>query len=92
MLNFYVETQKNICIFCHFPTPAWWCMVIGAHFANMELTLIPTGISNYIHYKVWDEIISPVPNFNDEAAEDWECSNDFIPHFTRHVITYSCRD
>ena len=28
------------------------------------LTLIPAWISNYIHYKVWDEITYPFPNFN----------------------------
>ena len=27
------------------------------------LILIPTWISNYIHYKVWDEIILPFSNF-----------------------------
>ena len=29
-----------------------------------SLTLIQTCISNYIHYKVWDEITYPFPNFN----------------------------
>ena len=28
------------------------------------LTLIPAWISNYIHYKVWDEITYPFLNFN----------------------------
>ena len=27
-------------------------------------TLMPTGISNYFHYKVWDEITYLFPNFN----------------------------
>ena len=29
-----------------------------------ELTLISVWISNYTHYKVWDEITHPFPNFN----------------------------
>ena len=33
------------------------------------LTLIPAWISNYIHYKVWDEITYPFLNFN--GAEIW---------------------
>ena len=28
------------------------------------LTLIPAWISNYIHYKLWDEITYPFLNFN----------------------------
>ena len=28
------------------------------------LTLIPAGMSNYIYYKVWDEITYPFLNFN----------------------------
>ena len=33
-------------------------------FYKHGLTLIPAWISNYIHYKVWDEIIYPFLNFN----------------------------
>ena len=33
------------------------------------LTLIPTWISNYIHYKVWDEITYPFLNFNGATVE-----------------------
>ena len=54
------------------------------------LTLIPVWISNYIHHKVWDEITYPFPNFNGAAVEVWEWLSNFIPHFTRYVITYSC--
>ena len=41
-----------------------------------------------IHYNVWDEITGPFPNFNSATIEvlEWICN--FIPHFTRHVITY----
>ena len=61
-------------------------------FANIDylVTLIPAWLSNYmyIHYKVWDEITYPLPNFNGEAVEVWEWIRNFIPHFTGHVITY----
>ena len=33
------------------------------------LTLIPAWISNYIHYKVWDEITYPFLNLNGETVE-----------------------
>ena len=33
------------------------------------LTLIPAWISNYIHYKVWDEITYPFLNFNGATVE-----------------------
>ena len=48
--------------------------------------------SNHIHYKVWGEITYPFPNFNGAAVEVWEWKSNFIPHFTRHVITYPCWD
>ena len=54
--------------------------------------LIPTWISNYIHYYVWDEITYPFPNFNGCTVEVWERISNFIPHFTGHVITYPCCD
>ena len=34
--------------------------------------LIPAWISHYIHYKVWDEITYPFPNFSGAAIEVWE--------------------
>ena len=43
---------------------------------------------NYIRCKVWDEITYPFPNFNGFTVEVWEWISIFIPHFTRHVITY----
>ena len=33
------------------------------------LTLIPAWISNYIHYKVWDEITYSFLNFNGATVE-----------------------
>ena len=34
------------------------------------LTWIPAWLINYIHYKVWDEITYPFPNFNGETLMD----------------------
>ena len=47
-------------------------------------------INNYIHYKVWDEIIYPFPNFIGGTVEVCGWISNFIPHFTVCVITYLC--
>ena len=47
-------------------------------------------ISNYIHYKMWDEIIYPFSNFTSCTVEVWEWISNLISHFTGHVITYTC--
>ena len=44
-------------------------------------------ISNYIHYKVYDEMTYPFPNSNGATVEVWEWIDNFISHFTGHVIT-----
>ena len=51
---------------------------------------IPAWVSNYIHYKVYNEITYPFPNFNSATIEAYEWISNFIPHFTGHMITYSC--
>ena len=50
----------------------------------------PARIVNYDHYKVWDEITYPFPNFNGCTIDVWEWISIFTPHFTVHVITYPC--
>ena len=77
-------------------TEFWWCE------GHLQVTLgvvngLPSGasvawISNYIHYKVWDEIIYPFLNFNGATVDVWEWISNFIPHFTGYVITYPCWD
>ena len=49
-------------------------------------------ISNYILYKVWNEITYPFPNFNGCTIYvcKWTC--EFIPFSTGHVNTYPCWD
>ena len=50
------------------------------------------NFSNYIHYKVWDEITYPYSNFNGATVEVWEWISYFILHFTGYVITYKYWD
>ena len=53
--------------------------------SETDITLIPVGISNYICYKVLDEITYSVTNFNDRAVEVWEWISNFISHLTVHA-------
>ena len=55
-------------------------------------TLIPAWVGNHMPYKVWDEITYPFPNFNGGTVEVWEWISNFMPDFTRHVITYTWWD
>ena len=59
---------------------------------TFNLTLIPAWVSNYICYKIQDENIYPLPNIKSATIEVWEWTNNFIKHFTGHVITYPCKD
>ena len=43
-------------------------MAIRDPFYKHSLFLIPAGISNNVHYKVWDESTYPFPNFNGGAG------------------------
>ena len=49
-------------------------------------------IRSHAHYKVYDEITDPFPNFNSKAIKVWEWIGNFIQRFTGHVITYPCWD
>ena len=51
-------------------------------FYKHALPLIPALISNYIRYKVWDEISYPITNFNGRTVEVGEWISKFVPHFT----------
>ena len=51
----------------------------------------PASIRNYTHYKMWDEISYPFPNFNGSTVDVWEWITDFIPHFIMDVLTYGCQ-
>ena len=48
--------------------------------------------SHYIHYKVWDEITNPFPNYNSATIEIWKWISNFIPQFAGYMITYPCWD
>ena len=55
---------------------------------GLSLTCFNFNPSNSIHYKVWNEITYPFPNFNSATVEVWERISNFIPHFTRHMEHY----
>ena len=52
----------------------------------MSVKGIPVGISNFIHYQVWDKINNPFPNVNGCTVEIWEWMTNFILSFTGQVI------
>ena len=62
----------------------------GDRFYQYGLTLIQPWISNYIRYKVWDDVTYSFSNFSGATFEVWEGINNFMPHFTEHEITYPC--
>ena len=39
---------------------------------------------------MWDQFIYLFPNFRGCTVEVWKWINNFIPHFTGHVLTYPC--
>ena len=49
--------------------------------------LILSWISNYINYKVWNEITYLFPNFSSITIEVCVWRSNVIPHLTGHVIT-----
>ena len=56
-----------------------WCRQATSHYLSqcwprslLPYELIPAWISNYIQFKVWDEITYPFPNFSGAAIEVWE--------------------
>ena len=56
------------------------------------LTLIPAWISNYICYKVWDEMTFQFLNINCATVDVWQWICNFIQHFTGHMVSYPCWD
>ena len=64
-----------------------------AHYGSVpspSYLLSLTWISNYIHYKMWDEISYSFPKFNDITVKVCEWTTIFIPHFLMNVITFPC--
>ena len=64
---------------CLYPKDLFYCL---------GLSSIPTGISNDIHYKVWDEVTYPFRKRSGATVEVWEWIITFIPCFTGLVIIY----
>ena len=74
--------MATIAYACMYP-----CLYLGP-LLQTWINLFPEWISNYIHYKVWDEITYPFPNFNSATIEVWEWISNFILLFIDHMITY----
>ena len=73
-------------------SPTGWLAYPNKSGAPLQtrINLFPAWISKYIHYKMYDEITSPFPNFNSATVEVWEWKSNFITHLTGHMVTYSC--
>ena len=56
-----------------------------------ELTWIPAQMNDNTLYDMCDEITYLFLNVNGATIEVWKWMNNFISHFTRHVITYPCQ-
>ena len=85
LVVFMALKRKTRSIQCY----GWWlfCPLLLICF-----NLIPAWISNYVHDKVWNEMTYTLPNFSGCTVEVWEWISNFIPHFTGHMIAYSCWD
>ena len=55
------------------------------------LTLIPARISNYIHFKMWDEITYQFRNFNCASVEVWKWISIFITYLNGRMIISKLR-
>ena len=94
-LELYKELNgMNVCTFCYL-----FVQSLYNHLLNVFSMLYDTHnedrgvwISNYILYKVWDEITYPFPNIKSAAFEVWEWIGNFISHFTGMWFTRPCQD
>ena len=60
-------------------------------FYQHGLTLIPAQISNHMLRKLWNEITSPLKNFNGSTIEVLEWISNFISHIRWHrLLTHIC--
>ena len=82
--NYWYQTSAS-----HFMTSLKiLCNTWGPFFSDGS-TLIPAWKSNHIHYKVWEEITYPFPNFSRWMNKWFQISP---ITFLGHVITYPCYD
>ena len=83
-------------IFCQTAVTASWINLSFTDSIYLFRLLRDNGngrwISNYIHFKVQDEVINPFPNLKGCIIEVLELIYDIIPDFTDCLITYQCWD
>ena len=83
------DLMGPVCIRGHYELTPLTETLINIYFHRRCRRLcLPTRISNYIHYKVWDEITYRFTTVNGAAVEVWKWINNFIPHLTGHVLSY----
>ena len=87
-----VYTQANAKIWLNLSPRRNKKDVISAPFYWHVLTLIPAWMSNYIQFKLCDEITYPSLNFNGCTVEVQEWMSYFSPQFTVHDNIYPCWD
>ena len=88
------EREPVTFMHCHWLLPLAMVVIdttVGAPILT-NFNFNPTWISNYIHYKAWDEIAYPSPNFNGSTVENREWISKFIPYFAEYVIINPCWD
>ena len=74
-----------MCVFHYTLTIKPWGL-----FLLTSIDFNPSTDKELRHYKVWDEITYPFPNFNGATVEVWKWISNFIPNLTGPVITYPC--
>ena len=68
-MGYHLQIEYITCLTSLSSQCYMWYMFTSGLFYLHGLTLIPAWISNYIHYKVWDEITYPFLNFNGCTVE-----------------------
>ena len=78
------DTLSKICFTTRGDVIIFWSRISGLMRRRPRMPLL-TSISNYTHYKVWNEITYPFPNCNGCAVEVWERKSNII-----HILLGIC--
>ena len=83
--NYWPVTLSSLSTDCNSPVSKFMkkgCCDTRDPFCLHGLILIPTGISNHMPRKVWNEMTYPLSNFNGWNVEVWEWISNFSAHLT----------